>query len=270
MKKLMNSKSVMITSIISLCLSIIVLAAASMAWLSMNKETKSDGMQLKVNVTPNLIIDDSSSDIIAVTSPSESNFSVSFTDSGAVAKEPATHNGSSATQLSYVTNADSVSPTTGLVKSGATLTMSDATAARHYVDFTVYIACTETEMASQNLKATLTPAASIVSSSASKEDTLKAASIDFIVNGSYIGTLNVAEFDASANDYTTEKTEVLLYTGNIPHNQATEGAKYITVIMRCYIDGALLKSAGQAFINTATVDTGDITLNVTFTATDAS
>jgi hypothetical protein len=38
--------------------------------------------------------------------------------------------------------------------------------------------------------------------------------------------------------------------------------------MRCYIDGGLLKTASQAYINTATVDMNDITLNVAFTASD--
>lgn len=264
----MNSKSVMITSIISLCLSIIVLAAASMAWLSMNKETQSNGMQLKVEVTPNLVIDKTSAGITAITGPSESNFAVSFEDSSAVAKRPATHDGDYTTYtngLKYVTDGSSVSPTTGLEKSGATLNFSSATADHYYVDFVVYIASTESAMTNQVLKATLNPAASIVSSSATKQDTLDATSIDFYVDGAYKGTLNVKGYDQSANNYTTTKTEVVLLTGNIPFNQTGN----LEVTMRCYIDGALLKSAGQAFINTATVDTGDITLNVTFTATDA-
>ena len=262
MSKIVKSKGVMVSSIISLLLSLVVLATVSMAWLSMNKQTNSEGMKLKVDVTPNLIISKTAGALAAIGGPTEENFSVSFVDSSAAPVKPATHSETfGTTGLKYVTNAHEVSPTTGLAKSSATLSFASVTTSGYYIDYTVYIASSGKAMGSetpQDLFATLTPPASI--DSASGENTLKATSIDFYVGSveqdNYKGTLNVAG--------TPSTTVPLLENGVIPLN--TSGN--IVVIMRCYIDGALLNSSGIAYINTATVDTSDITLNVTFSAVD--
>ena len=270
MKKIVKSKGMMVSSIISLMLSLVVLATVSMAWLSMNKETESNGMKLKVEVTPNLIIDSNVLSLQSVDGAVESNFSVDLT-AAAEELKPATHDNGSASGLVYVVNPTAVDVSSGLVKSGSVLTYSSAVASQHYVDFTVYIASAGAEMTGQNLVAELRPTATIAGSSATKQDTLDATSIDFYVllpGGSltYIDTLNVEGLDASANNYTTTETEVTLVSNNtIPKNK--DG--YITVVMRCYFDGALLKSAGHAYINSALIDTNDVTLNVTFTASDA-
>ena len=270
MSKIVKSKGVMISSIISLFLSLIVLATVSMAWLSMNKQTESDGMKLKVDVTPNLVISKSASALQALGGPTEADFSVSFVDSSATAVKPATHSASfGTTGLEYVSNQGDVSPTTGFAKSSASLTMTPVTSTDYYVDFTVYIASTGKAMddeTNQDLIATLAPPASI-SVGSSGIDTLKATSIDFYVgsvaDGNYKGTLNVAGTNVAGTSPVTSVT--LLNNRVIPLN--TTGSN-ITVIMRCYIDGALVKSSGTAYINTATVDTSDITLNVTFSAVD--
>ena len=273
MSKILTSKKMIISSVISLILSLALLGTASYAWLSMNKETTSNGMQLKVEVTPNLIIDDEIAALRAVDRPVDANFRVDFTNA-ATTLRPATHDAdytTFSTGLKYVTNPSEVSVTTGLAKSSG-LTFANAVNGtyNYYVDYIIYIASTGAAMSGQNLTATLNPAAVIANSSATAQDTLKATSIDFylgdeVTSGNYKGTLNVAGYDASANNYTTAKTSVtLLENGSIPLNTSSQ----IKVTMRCYVDGALLKSAGQAFINAATVATDDITVNVTFAAVD--
>lgn len=281
MKKIVKSKGVMVSSIVSLLLSLVVLATVSMAWLSMNKDTTSNGMQLKVEVTPNLIINTSSTNIVNVGGPTESDFRVDFSSPETASVKPATHDGAVgavswtySTGLKYVTNPENVDPSTGLAKSGD-LTFAEASTTDYYVDFTVYIASAGVELTSHDLKAKLLPEASIAGSGANKKDTLDATTIDFYVgsvsSANYKGTLNVAGLDASANNYTTEKDELLLISsGTIPYNKASTGDKYITIIMRCYIDGALKKDATHTYINTEKVDVNKITLNVTFTATDRS
>ena len=272
MSKILTSKKMIISSVISLILSLALLGTASYAWLSMNKETTSNGMQLKVEVTPNLIIDDDSAALQDVDRPVDANFRVDFTNA-ATTLRPATHDTdytTYSTGLKYVTNPSEVSVTTGLAKSSG-LTFANAANGtyKYYVDYTIYIASTGAAMAGQDLTATLNPAAVIANSSATAQDTLKATSIDFylgsVASGNYKGTHNVDGYDNAENNYTTAKTTVTLVPNDsIPLN--TDG--YLTVVMRCYVDGALLKSAGQAFINAATVATDDITVNVTFAAVD--
>ncbi|MCR5457797.1 MAG: hypothetical protein K6F14_06945 [Clostridiales bacterium] len=277
MKKFVKSKGVMVSSIISLLLSLIVLATVSMAWLSMNTNTNSNGMKLNVEVTPNLIINSNSSTLQSRIGPTESDFSVTFSNL-ATSVTPATHSTdytSHSTGLKCLTKSDmgDVNPSTGLKNSGS-FAFANAVSGTNFVDFTVYIASTGEAMNNMDLNAAFSAipnAPSISGDGTYKDDTLKASSIDFYVtsvsSGNYKGTINVAGFSASANDYTTALTSVnLLSNGTIPLNSSS----YITVIMRCYVDGALLKSDGQAFINTAKIDVGDITLNVTFTATEHS
>ena len=272
MRKFSARQKLLLSSILSICLCVVVLGVATFAWLSSNKETTSNGMQLKVDVSPNLIIDDAVADLQAVVGPTSDNFSVTFSNT-ATALTPTTHDSTYATYasgLKYITNANIVDPETGLPSEGS-LAFANAGATGYYVDFTVYIASTSKAMDNMDLAVSLTPAASIGGDGANKADTLAAASIDFYVGSvaqaNYKGTLNVAGFDAAANDFTTEKTSVeLVSNSSIPLNTSS----YITVIMRCYVDGALLKSAGQAYINTAKVDLNDITLNATFVATDHS
>jgi hypothetical protein len=258
----------------SLILSIFVLVTASFAWLSINKDTHSNGMQLKVQVTPNLIINDNSSTLQGKTGPTESDFTITFS-TPASAKRPATHDWSVGTTsgLKYVTNPTEVGTSSGLVKSGSTLTygpVASSPTSEYYVDYTVYIASTGSSMTGQDLVATLDPTASIVGTDGIDNDTLKATSIDFyygsVSQSNYRGTLNVAGYDISTNNQSPFTSVPLLDNGEIPLNTSS----YITIVMRCYFDGELLKSAGQAFINTATVDANNVTINVKFTASDHS
>jgi len=273
----MKRYSKLIVAFIPVLLSGILLMTVTMAWLAMNKENSSNGMNVSVSVTPNMIITKGSESIASITAPTESNFSVTFTDT-VTSKKPATHDSTYGTYpagLKYVADATKVDPSTGLAKSGETLSVTGVVAtsasSEYYVDFEVHIASTAEEMTAMDLTAALTPTATIGGSDANKQDTLDAASIDFylgsVSSANYKGTLNVAGLDNAANNASTTKTSVTLFTNDtIPLNTTS----HIVVIMRCYVDGALLKSAGQAYINSNKVVTDEISLNVTFTATEYS
>ena len=272
MKPTKSMKKMMILSIVTMLCALAALVSASFAWLSMNKETASNGMQMNVEVTPNLIINSDSAAIQAVGAPSSSDFTVTF-NTAASSKKPAQHDPADtankatdwtySTGLKYVTNTTNVGVETGLAKAGA-LNYATASDSSYYVDYTVYIA---SAMSGQDIVATMT--GSIAGSGAYKADTLAASSIDFylgsVAKANYKGTLNQAGLDALVNDHSTTKTEVtILSNGDIPLNTSS----YLTVIMRCYIDGGLLKDATHAYINSEKVDINDITINVAFAASD--
>ena len=130
----------------------------------------------------------------------------------------------------------------------------------YFVDFTVYIASTEKPLEVSSLDVTIVSPASLDSDL----NYLNAASIDLylneISNEGYCGTISVAN-----------KNTVDLFAGQggeIPLNTSTSG--YITVIMRCYFDGALTYMDGtteRAYINSYNVKTNGINLGVKFSAT---
>ena len=272
MGKMTTSKKLLMSMIISIVMTLVALSTVTFAWLALNKETHSDGMKLKVESSPNMIIGKTTSEVTSVTSPSESNYVTTFTDAAA-AKKPAQHsseledgNWKHSTGLRYVTNTDNISTTTGVEKAGS-LTYATASTSDFYVDFTVYIASTSAEIANQDLVATLTGS---ITSGNSGADTLAAASIDFylgsVSESNYKGTLNTVGRDAITNNASATKTSVtILSNGTIPLNTS-----YLTIIMRVYIDGGLLKTSSPkaAYINANSIDTSDITLNVTFTASN--
>ncbi len=275
---------------LALVLSLGALFATTLAWFSMNKEVDSDSMKLKVDVMPNLVIELSSSALADIDELEAQRNSAYYrvdiaeyegiTDSSGVvinsaaikALVPTTHSSSGINGLVYVTNPEVVGRTTGLATGSSALTYASAVNSsagaypQYYIDRTVYIATTKSDLAVTSVNATLTGEIDSVDPNA--VDTLNAASIDFYVStdgtlGEYKGTLNVAGLDAEVNDCSTAKTSVaLMDAGTVPHN--TEG--YLKIVMRCYIDGELLKSSGVAYINSAMFDISIITLNVKIAA----
>ncbi|MBR4150287.1 MAG: hypothetical protein IKR08_02810 [Firmicutes bacterium] len=241
----------------------------TMAWYGANRGSSSNAMQLRSDTSPNMIIDDDLNDLRAVVIPNEHNFYVIFGADAAVVK-PATHDSDYSrygTGLKTVSNSSVVSVTSGAAKPGKVLSFAEAENTNdvvYYKDFTVYLASTDSELVADDLTAT------IAEPSSTSIDTFKAASIDFYVDSvsqaNYKGTLNIAGYDAAVNDHATTKSSVELRgAGNIPYNRAASNNN-IKVIMRCYFDGGLLKSNGNTFINTATITTSGIKINVMFTA----
>ena len=271
----MKNRVLKISSIMSLILSVIMLAAVSFAWLSMNKETTSNGMELQVEASANLIISNNTSEIVKATIETintNSPFSITHASNSST-YQPATHDSdytTYATGLKYVSNTEEVSVTTGLQKGENALTfsaVSSATPSGYYVDFVVYVASYAKPMTGAKLKIKLLSATKDAVEVTS--GSLMATSVDVYAGttvslANYRGTLNVASKDTTALYlFDTANHGSTSATGDIPHNQAAAGDKYLTYTLRCYFDGDLT-SSGTAYINTATLDTSKVTLSVMF------
>ncbi|MBO4216373.1 MAG: hypothetical protein J5940_00355 [Clostridia bacterium] len=273
---------------ISILLCLGALFATTFAWFSMNKDVFSDSMKLKVDVMPNLVVSVSSSGLAAIdpldAQRNDTYYRVDFDGDAVVdssgtirALVPTTHSSGTAYGLMYVANPEAVGRSSGLstgepLRFGSAVNTDAGAYPQYYIDRVIYIATTRADLRVTGITATLSGTIDSVDPNA--EDTLNAASIDFYVGYSsesveYKGTLNVKGYDIEYNrDPATfsilrTKTTQDLKPGyvaqvDIPFNETG----YIKVLMRCYIDGALLKSSTQAYINTALVDLSDITLNV--------
>lgn len=251
----MKGSRSLVMSLISVLLSLVTLMAASFAWLSSNKEVGSNGMEMQVDTTANLIISANASEI-KTTNLSSVDFSGTPNSSK---YKPTTHftdNGNPYTGLHHVVNTGSVDYNTGLI---ASPTYAQSSGAEYYKDYTVYIASSGKALTDATLNAEILTATK-GGSDVNGESSLMATSIDFYVDSvskaNYRGTSNVA----SKNSVDLQKSEIPLSTANTNN--------YITVIMRVYFDGALTVQGGtKTYINSATLDTDKVSINVRFTAT---
>lgn len=264
--------------LLPLFLSVIVsaglLVATSMAWLAMNKNVSSEGMQMQIEVTPNLVISDTVSEGVIqvnVEHPYTVTYSPSETQYAPSTHDLTTSNGVLvySSGLKYVDNVEAINVSTGLENSGAVFVYDTAVNAplgtQYYVDKVVYIAALSGTMEDVKLVCSIDSATKEVASSATPivSGSLMATSIDIYegttIDGShYKGTLNVA----TMNSHTVY---VLGGAGvgevdDIP--QSTSG--YLTYTLRFYFDGALESTSGQAYIYSELLDTSKITINVKF------
>ena len=260
----------------------IVLAAVfrpSLGWFSFNRRTDASGMGVRAQ-TELLIITKTESDVLAATAASgDTLISVSFASTGAE-YIPATHDDdyeTYSTGLKYVSEESFVGFHSGVgTESLEYLTAENTQSRTFYRDVDVYIA----RIGQPMLNATLTASLSATKDSngtpiAVTSGSLMATSADFyrnsVAEANYVGTLNVAGYDAGENDYTTRKESIYLIgsdstTGTIPYNTAEAGDKYLHFVLRCYFDGALLSGEDQAYIYSADLDVSDVTLIISFTA----
>ena len=195
---------------------------------------------------------------------------------------PATHdsaiavNGTlsgSATGLLYNTNPQAVSAATGFAAGETALTFDNAinntpTGVYYYVDDVVYIAAAGAAMENTGLVTYLNTGVEVTA------DTTKAISVDFYVSedsanlGAYKGTLNLSNLTAAANadgnTYYTSNIQLLPNTGTIPQNGST--TDYLKITMRVYYDGALEKTAGQAYVYSNLITTTGVAFNAHFIA----
>ena len=288
---------------LSLFLTLAILIAATVAWFASNRDVDSSGMEIQVHTTPNLIIADSVSGVQTNTL-TDTMLSLSFSNDvsnlyAAQHCEFSETEPENKTGLKYVTNPFVVTLDKGLEKTGTTLEYAavpkpvTGDTKLYYVDYSVYIASHGEEFNASALNVEMElvpqtegnaePTAEQISA-VSSTDYLQAASIDFYVkaNGgesedivssaNYMGTLNAAGL-ALSNDTAFNAdatcTEVNLLSANpstMYHN--TEG--HYKVTMRCYFDGALLKSATQAYVYSDNLSTLGFAMNVSFTAVDAA
>lgn len=260
----------LIPSMLSLMFITILLISVSIAWFSMNREVNSNGLQISVEATPNLIIAKSLVDIRNVTPETASAaFSIDYTGTARTNMAPATaavdannkwvtaiaEEGDNVTGLKYVKNTNDIDFSSGIAKNGKELQFKPvplASDSKYYIDYDIYIASLGKELEASSLTAKI--------SCESKIGSHQAATIVFyqgsVSSDNMKGAISVANQDEGIVSFD-------LNNGKIPLNTDDP----IHIIARCYFDGALLNEAtGNAYINSATVDTTDVILNITFMA----
>lgn len=264
-KRIMKQSGNLVFSIATIVLTMIVLFTATFAWFSMNKDVSSNGMKMTVETTSSLIICDYDSltgSPKLIGNDAESSYTFT-TDYAAV--HPATHGDAATTSpsgLKYVTTLERVSRSSGLaadseepllfanvpVPTGG-IPLQSVYNGTYFVDYVVCIASLNKELSDfTTMKAYFKPTPF---DSSVHNNAYKAASIDFYIdvgdgNGStYKGTLNVAQVTADSTAYVELISKDLEATSpSIPKN--TDG--FITITLRCYYDGALESSSGQAYV----------------------
>ena len=262
MKNVQKATIGIVFASIALIFSIIglLITNGTLAWFSNNDEVTAAGFSVNAHVSPNLVIGKSAQEVTS----GGILFSVDFDGAGRDDMIAVTRDESvSGVYLKYLTSHHSVDNQTGLAKEDAELAFSPVPVEdneRYFIDYTVFIASSHAELPVASLNATI----AIPKTVDNLPPYFKAASIDFYVEAAnlegYRGTLSVAAKNGAVIDLFSGEG------GTVPLN--TEG--YITVIMRCYFDGALTDDTGKAYINSYTVGADSIALGVDFTATDVA
>ena len=268
--------------IIPVLLSLVILLTTLFVWISgiygwfaMNRTVAANGMSVEVKGNPYLIISNSSSDIQNLGS-SVGHWSLSFpADTNTYRPSKSTFGDLStySTGLYTVTNVGDVDIVSGLKKEElenlSYETANNTNDTLYYRDITVYVASEYDALNDYSLSASISRA--FANGTPITSGTLMSLSIDFYVNSisssNYKGTLNVA--GQEANDPLNEcedLTSITLVDSGIPLN--TTG--YITIIMRVYLDGALVDktNTSKAYINTASLDLSRTSVDIRFTASE--
>jgi len=246
---------------LSVCMSFVLIAGITSAWISLNKNTGSAGMNANVSVTPNLVISTSSGsikspDFLNTSSPTAVSFTLGRTN-----MYPCTHSSSFGdVGLCYVSDLSTVDPITGKSTSGTT-TAVKKDEKKYYIDYVVYLASAGVEQTSK-LCATLSGSA--IGAVSNAGITFKAASIDYYVISNSSEEPSLGTYCTTAS--VSNPVEMTLKNSvKIPKN--TAGC--LKIVMRCYFDGALEYTddgTTKAYIRSSTVETNNLTLNVLFEA----
>ncbi len=269
----MKNMKKLIPALAMLLVSAILLTTSSFAWFSMNAEVNVKGMQVNA-VTPGgaLVIGELATDIDSTTiTISADTVNKNETDFTPITQ--ATNVGLTATGSypMYVTaDPNTIDSNTGLLKDGQThiwTSVTDETntekTVRYFKDYTFYIASAGGEITSA-LKAT-------VAFDNVVGETQKATTVEFFVgdNATAAVTNRVSSLKAVQADSSTYEVSLLNTGSTIP----VADSGYIQVVMRVYIDGALTDSGytgTQAYVSNSTVNVNAVTINVKFTAPDAT
>lgn len=152
------SRQLRITAL-TLLLSLALLIAVTVAWFALNKKVQNTGMQVDVQTTPNLIIankatyDPTVSSDAAFKALDATATTASFASNTATKLVPATHDSllyaDSGTGLKYNPNPDRISSSSGLVKSGSSLSLTAVTSNSdpyYYLDYTARVASADSEL----------------------------------------------------------------------------------------------------------------------------
>ena len=287
MKKIDRKTAMVIRCAVPLCLSFLIVFGIlfiavfqpSLGWFSFNRQTSASGAGVRVQ-NDQLIIATTESDVLAATTAEgDTLVSVTFAANGAE-YVPATHDGNYTnypTGLKYVSEESFIGFYSGVGTEPPEFLSAVNTQSRtFYRDVDVYVARVGEPMLGATLTASLA-ASKLVAGvpTAVSGGSLMATSVDFyrnsVAEANYVGTVNVAGYDAAENDYTTRKTAQYLVgsdstTGTIPNNTAEVGDRYLHYVLRIYFDGALLSGENQAYVYSANLDVSAVTLTVLFTA----
>ena len=236
-------------------------ANPSLAWFAKNENVSANGFSASAKVSPNLVIAKSPEAI----AQGDLTFSVNFNGTDNEDMIAVTHDSTVPdTFLKYLTSHHAVDNQTGNAKPGATLEFADVPATdneRYFIDHVVYIASAFEPLEITALNATIVTPASV-----DKDyPYYNAASVDFYLNEvsleNYRGTTSVAK---NLNNDADKSVNLFPSGYTVPLN--TDG--YITVIMRCYFDGALQDKNGNAYVNSYTVKNKKVAIGVQFVAVE--
>ena len=237
-----------VVTALSMVVTVSMLIAAATAWLTVNRKAESNGVQMTVQGTSNLVIGQSIAEVQNGTPTFETTFAANPTNKYMPCTHDKTEENYGATGLFFVSNIDQIDPATGFCPENFEESYSPVTLAKkdnYYKEYTVFIASAGESMEDYDLYVSIGTPTNI----AGLSDTFKALSIDFYVGNeanedTYVDTLNIAGLDIFANDGMSEYKEALIWEDGIPDAAATP----LKVIMRAYFDGALIKADGDAFI----------------------
>ena len=241
---------------------IISITAFTVSWFANNRNVDANDISLQIDSMASVVISDTVANLKTATSD---NTSVSLTRPSShtgTALQPATHSGNaamtSASNLIYSSDPTQINETTGLPTVGelATQTVPLNVNSPYYIDYNVYIGSINKSITGSTVYAKFTTALD--------KSTFKAASsIDFYVDGAYCDTLNLAGYDSSLNDYSTEKIVANLGERNIP--LVANDMTALNITMRTYFDGNLLKNSGATFVTSKSINLSSATsLGVSF------
>ena len=249
----MKVKINLILSGVALFLSFLLfVGSASVAWFSSYRINQSTGMSVQIESTKNLVIGKSQQELANIQELTNDWFSVTF-DFPSTKLRPATHFNGGDYNLKYVTNTDQVDLSSGKQKQNKVLEYSPVISIdrdKYFKDYVVYISSYGGSLPIELFTARME--SNIIN------QTLKATSVDFYLQGVYVVTANLGN-----------NNSVVLINQDYLIPQNTDGA--IQILMRFYFDGALQDQETQrTYINTNQInlDTKQIQLRIVFQAVD--
>ena len=253
----------------------VALSSSTYAWFASNSKVTAEGITVSAKTEAGLIISNKKPTQNGNTTPG---ITVNLAGGDAVSLFPATHDEDpkyAATNLKYNEFPDYIDQSTGMIKAdlqddkGQAITelsykpVEANAASNYYREYVVYISAQNGSMTLSSLKADLSSAVTDLT------EVQSATSVDFYVNDTYKGTLNLKGVKNGTGDF----TEVELLEGSqvIPEYKNTDDNSCLTVKMRVYVDGELKATDSKYFINSKdAVSMEGTTFTVNFSATRAT
>ena len=295
----MKKTKILIPAMALLALSTAASVTGTVAWFQANTTVTATGLQMKSTLPSSLVIGyqyanvgtEQTVNFATATKKDYGATGEGATESmyGAVKSlAPATHvftansyGTVAVNDLAAVQNGQDVDPQTGIA--GDDVTWKTAASGVNYVDYYAYIASAGADIIGGTLKASIEgyQKAADGDYDAPVTGTQKAASVDFFIDrswstsggtsiGTWVGTLNLAKYDANLNNHTAKNPDEAVIIDN-PTTPVTipgrDSQKSIRITMRVYFDGNLKSADNQCFVYTNDVNANDLSIGVTFNLT---